>query len=346
MSTGTSTIGRRLPRSRAIRSIISRYVITSGPPTSNDSPFAVEPADARHVADDVSKRDRLRWCRDPAGADHGRQPVDERTDRLERGAPRPDHHRCAQGRHGHGPRSEPLRVSARLRRWLERRLRWLPARRGRRSGGRRPVPARGRHVVGGEPVEGLEVARRRASARGGTTTSPSRKRPSSEATSVTSALADSTRPSPGCARRETATTSHLRASSGTRARPMTPEAPRTTVLMCASSCALEEPSADGAMRTGLECRVQRATERSPSHAPAEPGHVAPDEELQLERPALCDRERPARPGDEQAAAYRVPALDRLAVDRHLRRPEPEKGTMPARTSNDPVPPRPRADEAV
>ena len=40
VSTGTSTIGRRLPRNRAMRSIISRYVITSGPPTSNDSPFA------------------------------------------------------------------------------------------------------------------------------------------------------------------------------------------------------------------------------------------------------------------------------------------------------------------
>ena len=38
VSTGTSTIGSRLPRMRAIRSIISRYVMTSGPPMSNDSP--------------------------------------------------------------------------------------------------------------------------------------------------------------------------------------------------------------------------------------------------------------------------------------------------------------------
>ena len=38
VKTGTSTIGTRFPRIRAMRSIISRYVMTSGPPTSYDSP--------------------------------------------------------------------------------------------------------------------------------------------------------------------------------------------------------------------------------------------------------------------------------------------------------------------
>ena len=36
--TGTSTINGRLPRIRAMPSIISRYVMTSGPPASNVRP--------------------------------------------------------------------------------------------------------------------------------------------------------------------------------------------------------------------------------------------------------------------------------------------------------------------
>ena len=83
----------------------------------------VAAADGREVGDDVVDRDRLRRRRDPARADHRRQAVDEREDRLERRAPGTDDHGGAQRRHRHGARGqrEPgLDAAAQMRREIGR----------------------------------------------------------------------------------------------------------------------------------------------------------------------------------------------------------------------------------
>ena len=65
-------------------------------------------ADAVEVRDDVGQRDRLRRRRDPARRDHRGQPVDQRDDRLERGAAAADDDGGAQRRHRHRPGGERL----------------------------------------------------------------------------------------------------------------------------------------------------------------------------------------------------------------------------------------------
>ena len=143
-----------------MRSIICRYVITSGPPTSKlSSERGLVSADAGEVADDVVERDRLRGRRDPARRDHRRQPVDEGDDGLEGCAPLADDHRGAQRRDRGRSGSQALAGLA-------------PAAEVRRGGGavvaepaevddlaRRPRCSQLGDVLRGRPILALEVPR-------------------------------------------------------------------------------------------------------------------------------------------------------------------------------------------
>ena len=80
---------------------------------------STRPADGGEVGDDIVERDRLGGRGDPARADHRGQAVDEREDRLERGAAGADDHGGAQRRHRSGARREcaaGLEAAAQVRR--------------------------------------------------------------------------------------------------------------------------------------------------------------------------------------------------------------------------------------
>ena len=60
------------------------------------------------IGEHVIDADRLRQCRDPPRANHDRQPIDERTDQLERQAPGPDHDRRAKFHDGNSALAQRL----------------------------------------------------------------------------------------------------------------------------------------------------------------------------------------------------------------------------------------------
>ena len=111
---GVRTGPRRSRRFRgccAICSIISAVGHDLGPPgLERLSEHLVGAGGGGEVRDDVCERDRLRRRRDPARADHRREPVDESDDRLERRAARarsPSPREASSA--GRSPRSENLR---------------------------------------------------------------------------------------------------------------------------------------------------------------------------------------------------------------------------------------------
>ena len=118
--TGTSTISSRRPAQPP--DLLDHLAVGHDLAAADVEALAEEvlaAARPREVGDDVVERDRLRRRRDPARADHGGQPVDEREDRLERRAPGADDHRRAQRRHRHAAgreRATRLDAAAQMRR--------------------------------------------------------------------------------------------------------------------------------------------------------------------------------------------------------------------------------------
>ena len=73
----------------------------------------LQAGDLGQVGGDVGQRDRLGRGGHPTGAHHPGQTIDERHDRLERGAARADHHGCPDRRHRRRPRRQhPLGLAA------------------------------------------------------------------------------------------------------------------------------------------------------------------------------------------------------------------------------------------
>ena len=214
-----------------MRSIICRYVITSGPPTSKPWPERCPvPADAGEVADDVVERDRLGRRRDPARGDHRRQTIDEGDDGLERGASPADDHRGAQRRDRSRSGSQALAGLA-------------PAAEVGRGGGTvvaepteiddlalRPPARKLRRRSARLPDPGARSPGSRGSGRG--SRRPPRPRrlaprpPAEDASPSTQRMPDSA----SLALRDTATISWSDASRGRSAVPTTPVAPKTTTF--------------------------------------------------------------------------------------------------------------------
>jgi len=102
------------------------------------------------------------------------------------------------------------------------------------------------------------------------------------------------------------------------------------------------------MRSRLHRRVQRPAERPPTPASAKAREIPRHDELELRAVdyTLGDDERAARPRDEESAPDRIPALDTVGADGHLRRSEAEDGHDSADDEGGITIPRSRAHEAA
>ena len=97
VSSGTGSFGRRrAPSASAIRSSISPYESTSGPPIWTSRPSDAATSGARQVGGHVVDPDRLRRGREPRRRDHRRQPLDQISQRPVGLAPGADHHPGAE----------------------------------------------------------------------------------------------------------------------------------------------------------------------------------------------------------------------------------------------------------